>query len=433
METPILNQLERYHNQNRISFAMPGHKNMRGLVANLSMCDVTELSATLNLLGDDITITRANELLSEFYRTKKSYILTGGSTAGVKVMILSAVNHGETLAISPDCHMSVINTCAISGIDVKVITDTNDITPEVSAVLVTSPNYYGQTKDIPKISEKCHSLNIPLLVDEAHGAHFIGKYGLPKSATVLGADLVCQSAHKTLNALTGASYLHISSDRINMSRVRTMLHAVHTSSPSYMIASSADIARATLAEADYSEIIRECCEFKDAISRQTKIKALENDDPTRIVLDFSEYKLLGFSVSERLSERYMIDVEMADIKNIVLIVTPYNRHSDFMSLFHALKEIVTDTNYQIIPEISAPVIKTRTISPRKGMYKNTESVELKRAAGRISAVNVCMYPPGCAIICMGEEITKEAVEYIGAVLEQGADVVGITDGRIDVV
>ena len=433
METPILNQLERYHNQNRISFAMPGHKNMRGLVANLSMCDVTELSATLNLLGDDITITRANELLSEFYRTKKSYILTGGSTAGVKVMILSAVNPGETLAISPDCHMSVINTCAISGIDVKVITDVNDITPDVSAVLVTSPNYYGQTKDISNLSEKCHSLNIPLLVDEAHGAHFIGKYGLPKSATVLGADLVCQSAHKTLNALPGAAYLHICSDSISLNRVRTMLRAVHTSSPSYMIAASADIARATLSECDYREIIRECCEFKDAISRQTKIKALENDDPTRIVLDFSEYKLSGFSVSEKLAERYMIDVEMADLKNIVLIVTPYNRHSDFMSLFHALKEIVTDTNHPIIPDISAPVIKTRTISPGKGLYSPTETVELSHAIGRIAAVSVCMYPPGSTIICMGEEITKDAVEYIGAVLEESADVVGITDGKIDVV
>lgn len=433
METPILNQLERYNNQSRISFAMPGHKNMRGLVANLSMCDVTELSSTLNLLGDDITITRANELLSEFYSTKKSYILTGGSTAGVKVMILSAVNPGETLAISPDCHMSVINTCAISGIDVKVITDINDITPDVSAVLVTSPNYYGQTKDIPNLSEKCHSLNIPLLVDEAHGAHFIGKYGLPKSATVLGADLVCQSAHKTLNALTGAAYLHICSDSIRLNRVRTMLHAVHTSSPSYMIAASADIARATLSECDYSEIIKECCEFKNAICRQTKIKALENDDPTRIVLDFSEYSISGFSVSEKLAERYMIDVEMADLKNIVLIVTPYNRHSDFMSLFHALKEIVTDINQPIIPDIAAPVIKTRTISPRKGMYKNTELVELSRAVGRIAAVSVCIYPPGSAVICMGEEITKDAVEYIEAVLKESADVVGITDGKIDVV
>ena len=129
----------------------------------------------------------------------------------------------------------------------------------------------------------------------------------------------------------------------------------------------------------------------------------------------------------------MIDVEMADLKNIVLIVTPYNRHSDFMSLFHALKEIVTDANHPIIPHISAPVIKTRTISPGKGLYSPAETVELSHAIGRIAAVSVCMYPPGSTIICMGEKITKDAVEYIGAVLEEGADVIGITDGRIDVV
>ena len=431
METPIYARLEQYHNENRISFAMPGHKNMRGLGLSLGICDVTELPSTLNLLGDDETITRANMRLGELYGSKQSFILTGGSTAGVKAMILSAVGSGQTLAVSPDCHMSVINTCAIAGINVKIITKIDDITEDVSAVVVTSPNYYGQTKDISALSEKCHSIDIPLLVDEAHGAHFTGRYGLPKSAVVLGADMVCQSAHKTLNALTGAAYLHICSDRTDISRARSMLRAVHTSSPSYMIAASADIARAALSECDYSEIIDECEQFKTAISARTRIRAAENDDPTRIVLDFSAYGLSGFYVSGRLSEQYMIDVEMADLKNIILIVTPFNRHSDFMSLYHALREIISADGD--MKDIGEPVIRTRMVSPQNGMYKQTEAVELSQAIGRIAADTVCMYPPGSAVICMGERITADAAEYIKTVLDYGAEVVGIEGDKISVV
>ncbi len=431
METPIYTRLERYHSENRISFAMPGHKNMRGLDYRLDICDVTELASTLNLLGDDETTARANALLSEAYGSEYSYIISGGSTAAVKTMILSTVNPDSVIAVSHDCHLSVINTCAVAGIDIKIINEISDITDDVSAVLVTSPNYYGQTKDISAYAEKCHSIGIPLLVDEAHGAHFTGRYGLPKSAVSLGADMVCQSAHKTLNALTGGAYLHICSARIDRNRVRTMLHAVHTSSPSYMIAASADIARATLSELDYTEIITECEQFKSELMLWSDIVVLKNDDPTRMVLDFGKYDVSGFAVAERLSAEFGIDVEMADMTNIVLIVTPYNRRSDLMCLFRSLSEIVNglgkSSGFTPMPPIS------RRVSPRLGMFSPTEKVCLQDAVGRTAATNVCMYPPGTALVIMGEEITQAAVDYIEELISKGAELTGITDGRIDVV
>ncbi len=436
METPIYTRLCDYRNENRIPFAMPGHKNMRGLDADFTGCDVTELSKTLNLLGNDETVRRANELLSKFYGSKKSFILTCGSTSCVQAMILSTLSHGDTLLASRDCHISVINICAVAGIKIKFSNNISDadFTDGVKAVLVTSPNYYGVVKDIKKISEICHKNGAVLLVDEAHGAHFTNQFGLPQTSVKLGADMVCHSAHKTLNALTGAAYLHIATDRIRINRVTRAIHMLHTTSPSYMIAASADIARATLEKQDYTAIIDECKAFKEVVLK-AGIKFLENDDPTRLVLDFSEYEITGFGIADKLSENHGIDVEMADLVHIVLIVTPYNRHSDFIYLFHSLKDIISGlgkrTDNRAFPQM--PEVSGGVISPQDACGKPTELVDIKMSVGRISAQTISVYPPGAAAVVTGEKISADAVEYINCVTAHGGEVIGINDGKLDVV
>lgn len=436
METPIYTRLCDYRNENRIPFAMPGHKNMRGLDADFTGCDVTELSKTLNLMGNDETVKRSNELLSKFYGSKQSYILTCGSTSCVQAMILSTLSHGDTLLASRDCHISVINICAVAGIKIKFsdnISDT-DFTDGVKAVLVTSPNYYGIVKDIKRISEICHKNGAVLLVDEAHGAHFTNQFGLPQTAVKLGADMVCHSTHKTLNALTGAAYLHIATDRININRATKAIRMLHTTSPSYMIAASADIARSTLEKQDYTAIIDECKAFKEAVLK-AGIKFLENDDPTRLVLDFSEYEITGFEIADKLSENHGIDVEMADLVHIVLIVTPYNRHSDFIYLFHALKDIISGlgkrTDNKEFPK--TPEVSGEVISPQDAWGKPTELVNIKMSVGRISAQTISVYPPGTAVVVTGEKISADAVKYINAVMAHGGEVIGINDGKLEVV
>ena len=201
-----------------------------------------------------------------------------------------------------------------------------------------------------------------------------------------------------------------------------------------MIAASADIARATLEEQDYTDIIKECNEFKDAIS-EAGVRFLPNDDPTRLVLDFSEYGVTGFEIAERLSQNYGIDVEMADLIHIVLIVTPYNRHSDFINLFHALKEIISGlekgTHKKVYPEI--PEVSGEVISPQDGWGIKTELVDVKKAIGRVSAQTLSVYPPGTAVTVMGEKVSNNAVEYISAVTEYGGEVIGLNDGKIEVI
>lgn len=447
METPIYTRLSEYHKKNRISFAMPGHKNLRGLAPDLQLCDVTELSATVDLHHEDEYVKRANTLLKECYNTYASFIMTGGSTAGIQAMLASVCKPGDTVLASADCHMSVINVCAVCGFKLKLIPmkfndefaipydiQNFDITDDVKAVIVVSPNYYGMVKNIKLIAEKCHKAGIPLLVDEAHGAHFIADEEFPQDAAALGADMVCQSAHKTLNALTGAAYLHVLSDKININRVKKALSSFQTSSPPYPIAASADVARAALQEMNYKNIIKECEEFKKAISHLTAVKALDSDDKTRIVLCFKEYETTGFDIDDELSERYGIDVEMADYLNVVLIATPWNTHQDFMTLFRALRDIC-DRLPKRTSEITVkiPPVNKDIIEPSKAWYDDTEIIELSEAAGRCAAQTVTAYPPGITVIYAGAVINDDEIKYITELEKAGAKISGIKDLRIEVV
>lgn len=447
MSAPLYERLINYHNQNRISFAMPGHKNGRGIKSELINYDVTELEATENLHHPREFVTEAKRLLSKLYGSEESYILTCGSTAGIQAMIASCVKRGGTLLAAADCHMSVINACAILGIKLKFIPREIDgdfliakrlfgieeYMDGADAVIITSPTYYGLCSDIGEIAKSCHKRGIPLLVDEAHGAHFAADSRFPDNAVSLGADLAVNSAHKTLNALTGAAYLHFKSDIVNKDRLEKALTMFQTSSPSYVIAASADLAREETERGGWSEAIDRCEKFKNRIKDNTEIKFLENDDITRLVLNLSAYDTTGFEINSRLSQEFGIDIEMADLINLVLIATPSNTDEDFDRLYDAVLKIVTGLNKMSEPlKINMPPVFLETVCPSDAFFEETEEVVLADGAGKISAVTVTPYPPGIPVLYMGAVITREQVEYIEYIISAGAEVNGIKDGRIEV-
>ena len=448
MYSPIYEHLEKYYKSDRVSFAMPGHKNGRGLKADFLCCDVTELDATVNLRSEgDKVIGKAQEMLAELYGSDESYILTCGSTAGIQAMLACALSPGDTLLVSGDCHMSVINTCALCGYKIRflgsAINPDTMITydrenpaqaltykQDVDAVLVTSPNYYGMCRDIKELAAACHRRGIPLLVDEAHGAHFIASDKLPESAIRCGADAVVNSAHKTLNALTGAAYLHVKSNILNKARLRQALGMFQTSSPSYPIAASADMARAEAEDSyEWERTIKMCNDFKRAISENTFIHIVENDDPTRIVLNFSGFDISGYEAGRRLAEEYGIDVEMSDVLNIVLIATPSNTQADFNRLFTAMVGIYdTLTISQESMKILPPPDHSEFIDPQRSFYSKPQAVALAKSFGRISAATVTAYPPGIPVLCMGEMITAGHVAYLRHLINEGAVFTGF-DGE----
>jgi arginine decarboxylase len=448
MSSPLYERLISYAGQNRISFAMPGHKNGRGLKKDLVSLDVTELDATENLHNGGEYVKKSQRLLARLYGSEASYILTGGSTAAIQAMICGALSPNDTLLASADCHMSVINTCALLGINIKFFPKELDeefcvpkgtgtlkeyITDEIGTVILTSPNYYGICSDIESIARECHEKNIPLLVDEAHGAHFIADTRFPKSA-VLYADAVCQSAHKTLNAMNGAAYLHLRGTHMNKKRCERALSMFQSSSPSYVIAASADTAREDLEKNGnaWSKTYDLCTEFRKKISNTYKdrIKVLENDDMTRIVLNFSSLEITGFEVEKALSENG-IDIEMADLFNIVLIVTSSNTEDDLEVLFEAVGDIISSVSQRKTKiKISPPPICTDVLSPRDAFFAKQTNVTLDDAVGKISAAALVPYPPGIPVIYMGEVIRREQIDYIKTIKAAGAEIKGLKNGTV---
>lgn len=446
MSAPLYEHLIGYTAKNRISFAMPGHKNGRGLRNDILSVDVTELPVTENLHNPGKYVTEAKRLLSKLYGSEESYILIGGSTAAIQAMICSAVKCGGTLLSAADCHISVINTCALLGINLKIFpkniidgfsvpdrtgTLKGYLTDDVDAVIITSPNYYGICSDIKTIAKECHEKNIPLLVDEAHAAHFVADDSFPETA-VKYADAVCQSAHKTLNAMNGAAYLHVNGLRIDRNRLEKALRMFQSTSPSYPVAVSADLAREEIENGKHWEkTYNMCMSFKKKIG-DTKILILNNDDATRIVLNFSEYGITGFDVEKKLSE-HGIDIEMADLNNIVLIVTPSNTQADMDILSKELIEIIDKSTGTLKKKkIQPPPVFDGKIFPQKAFYAKQRDTKIGNAAGKCSCSTVVAYPPGIPIIYMGETIRTEQIEYIKYIEKNGAEITGLADGKIAV-
>lgn len=451
----LFEHLLKYADSGKISFAMPGHKGGRGFskefCENLCRIDVTELSATENLYSPGSVIKEAQNFISKLYRSKKSYILTGGSSQGIHTMLHCAYKGGRLL-VDRSCHRSVINFCVLSGmepvfIDQKIDPDLGvPLPPEpyaveealknstgIDAVLITSPTYYGHIANIKEISEICHKRNIPLLADEAHGAHFAAR-GMPECAISCGADMAAQSAHKTLNALNQAAYLHVGSEIFNPDKVLKVLKMTGTSSPSYPIVASAQQAALEL----LSDSWKDLCDYIDSKYDMLKNTSLVFPkgvhDRSRIVFGFKNYNISGYDAEKILSSDFGIDIEMADHKNVVCIATVSNTKEEIDTLFSAVKKIADSAKMQK-PPVYTPVPKPKSVlSPRSAFLGKEELLPLDKSSGRIAKTIITAYPPATPIVIYGEKISQSVLEYIKTLKSLGANIDGLSpDGRIAVV
>ncbi len=271
--TPLFDALCKHSNPNPISFHVPGHKS--GTIFNqqqnnyyqeILRIDATELSGLDDLHSPEGVIKEAEELLADLYQVKKSFFLVNGSTVGNLAMILSVCEKDDVILVQRNCHKSVLNALKLAkahpvfidpdynqdwktatGVSKEIVERAISLYPQAKALCLTYPNYYGMVYDLKSIIELAHVHHIPVLVDEAHGPHFILGDPFPETAIQLGADMVVHSAHKTLPAMTMGSYLHINSNRINSDKVRDYLQMLQSSSPSYVIMASLDLARNYLA------------------------------------------------------------------------------------------------------------------------------------------------------------------------------------------
>jgi arginine/lysine/ornithine decarboxylase len=465
-KTPLYQAIIDHVNKEPISFHVPGHKNGVILKENTDLLlemDVTELTGLDDLHSPEGPILEAEELLASLYHVKKSFFLINGSTVGNLAMIMAVCNEDDLVLVQRNCHKSVLNALKLAkarpvfiqpeydenwkvagGVNPETIKRALHLYPEARAVILTYPNYYGMVYDLKTIIQEAKRYQIPVLVDEAHGAHFAIGSPFPASAVELGADIVVQSAHKTLPAMTMGSFLHFNSDLVNLEKVMEYLHIFQSSSPSYPIMASLDIARHYLANytrADMLYLVNQVNLFKERLISIPGIRVLSHQnrqgDFSRFVIQ-SQCDLTGFELQKKL-ESVGIYTELADPFNVLLILPllkeaqsyPFEETAE--KIRKQLEGYTTRTVMEGYPITGEEI--TELAIPFKEMpnYK-CKRVPILEAIGHVCAETVTPYPPGIPLLLRGERITKEKINNLKKLIETGARFQGasLEEGLIQV-
>ncbi|MGB4588777.1 MAG: aminotransferase class I/II-fold pyridoxal phosphate-dependent enzyme [Clostridiaceae bacterium] len=469
---PLIEGLELYTKEKITKFHMPGHRHeelieeLDYLKENLYNFDVTEVPGTDNLHYPENIIKRSEELLSTAMNAKESLYCINGSTASNYAMIYGLFRENDTVLVQRNCHQSVYNAINLLNLDPKYlmpeivpgfnilstvsldeIKDVYSKNPMAKGIILTSPSYFGIAADIKSIADFCAQEGIYLLVDEAHGAHFSFSSELPESSMVLGAHASSVSFHKTLPSLTQSSVLNLSPKltESEILRIKYYHRIFQSSSPSYPMMASMEMARYFMeehGEALYKELIREIRSLKVELSNLEEIHILDKTsgqidffDETRLVINTP---LDGEHLSRIFREKYQIQSEMTEGRNIVFIVTPFNRGNDLKKLIVALNEILSD-EHEINDKRgwNAPEFKDdldtsydketfrnieRVIPEKDVLFMENEAVSLKESIGRISFEKVVPYPPGVPLLLPGERITRETVNTLIKIYQSGSTV-----------
>jgi len=466
-DTPVYKMLKEYYEKGSLPFHMPGHIFGRGLCDELKLAgslDITEIPGSDCLHEPRGVIKEAQDLAALCFGSDYSFFLVNGSTSGIHAMIQAAVKPEGKLILGRDCHISALNALAqINGEPVFVqpeVDEENQIplgvtaenlekvlkeNPDAQAVLITRPGYYGTATRLSNISKLAKDYNMPLLVDEAHGAHFCFHEDFPKPAITQGADLCVQSLHKTLPALTQTAILHGNSKGlIEKSIIEKTVSMVQTTSPSYILMVSIDIARSVMENKGrdlYENLKHNISEFLIKLNKNTCVKRITcvnsnfESDFSRIVLSFKSVGISGFDAEEILRTRFGIVAEMADLNNIVLIATPFHNSLDFDKLLMALKiisdEFCTARAREKLPRWPQQ-LPERLVPLRKALFEKVEEIPIENALGKVSGIFVTPYPPGIPLVTPGERINKEVIDYVDILLRENCPVHGIHNRKIKV-
>ena len=463
--SPLLDRLIRMAENPPVSFHTPGHKNGRlfqqvtALPSFLPSIDTTELPETDHLHHATGVILDAQRRAAETFGSEETHFLVNGSTCGIYAMIMSAAGPGDEIIINRNAHQSVYNACLLGGVTPRYLKPplhpalglplavtsesvTNALTewPEAKAVLITTPTYHGFTADLTRIARIVHQQGKMLLVDEAHGAHLLLSRRLPPTALECGADAAVQSTHKTLGAFTQAAMLHVQGTRIDRDRLKTMLTLHQSSSPSYLLLSSLDLA-VTLVRTEGPAMMETLLDQVEDLQKRLEtlphllmnsvhgVQGEPQTDPTRLWLDLHQTGLSGYQLKERLRHTYNLQMELSDNRGALAILTIGNKPDDLDRLCGAVTELAAQpfVNKEIeTPQPPDTLPKVR-LSLREAAGAARKTVTLSEATGCVSAVSLVPYPPGIPLLVPGEVIEPELIHYLQQTISSGNEVLGMKD------
>ncbi|GIP41384.1 lysine decarboxylase [Paenibacillus sp. J31TS4] len=472
---PLYRALAGHIRRRPASFHVPGHKGGEalpdeavGLLKQVMTLDLTEVTGLDDLHRPEGPILEAQRLAASCFGAEESWLLVNGSTVGNLAMVLGVCGRGERLIVQRNVHKSVLHglmlagaeavfvppvvdvrTGLAGGVDPEAVADALERHPEARGVLLTNPNYYGMGISLGAIADEVHAKGLPLLVDEAHGAHYGMHPALPESALAQGADVVVQSTHKLLTALTMGAMLHVQGPRVDRRRLAQCLAMLQSSSPSYPILASLDLARALVQQtgsALFEEGLAAAREVRQAIGGMSQFAipewtaptaGWESQDPFKLAVRDRTGTLTGFALQRELEEDGCM-VEMADEQYALLVFSLASRGAEAERLVRSLERIRANfslaekekrdkpTNNNSMPPfplLSEPV----PFEFDRRTSRQTVSVPIQQAAGRRSAEMVIPYPPGIPVLYPGERISTEAVRQLDGLRIAGARFQGTAD------
>lgn len=473
--TPLLDALRQSVQRPHAAFYAPGHKQGKGssqMIQDLFgkaafEADLPELPELDNLFAPEGVIAEAQQLAAITFGATKTWFLVNGSTCGIMAAILATCGVGDKIILPRNIHQSaiagLIHSGAVpifinpefdhdSGLAFNVTTTAVKQAlfdhPDTKAVMMLHPTYQGVGSDLKAIADLTHEYNIPLLVDEAHGAHFGFHSQLPPSAMSLGADLAVQSTHKTLSAMTQASMLHLQGNRVCSQRISRALQLVQSTSPSYLLLASLDAARQQIATNGtrlMNQTIALAIEARTKIAEMANLSVLtpkiqpgcQHYDLTRLTLDLWQLGITGFEADEILHEQLGVTCELPLLHHLTFIISLGNTAEDINKLIKAcqtLSQSCASHEPLNIDHIYQPsVTYHQVISPREAYFATTETISINEAGDRVSGELICPYPPGIPILMPGEVITIKAINYLKQIIAAGGTITGCKDSTLQTI
>ncbi|AGT30484.2 arginine decarboxylase [Geobacillus genomosp. 3] len=469
-KTPLYDALMRHWTRCPVSFHVPGHKygalfseRGREMFTPLLALDATEISGLDDLHHPESVIAEAQALAADLYGVRETFFLVNGSTAGNLAMIAAVCDEKKRkIIVQRNCHKSVMHALQLMGAtpvllspefdgDVRVashvcietVKEAVALHRDAAAIVLTNPNYYGMSIDLTEIVRLAHRYGIPVLVDEAHGAHFVAGPPFPKPALACGADIVVQSAHKTLPAMTMGAFLHVNSGRIDVERLKYFLQLFQSSSPSYPIMASLDLARhyvAQLTKDRVAAIVAQIEEFKMALAHMDGVAVVSSrqpdvqTDPLKVTVQ-TRSPLTGYELQRRL-EHEGVFTELADPLN-VLLVCPLAATGKLMEAVEKIRRAWRGVPagemplFGSFPFLRPPLSVLVPYDELRDVRK--KAVALDEAEGCVAAETVIPYPPGVPLIWIGERIDRGHIEHIRQLLRHQVHMQGgsqLGDGLI---
>ena len=449
---------------------VPGHKGgrmnkpLRDFLGEQCLrCDVNSMKNLDNLCHPTSVIKDAEELAAEAFGADHAFFIVNGTTAAVQTMVFTACKAGEKIIMPRNVHRSAINALVVCGavpvyvnpgtdkrlgiplgMSVEDVEKAIEENPDAKAVLVNNPTYYGICSDIRRIVEIAHAHGMLVLADEAHGTHFYFGENLPVNAMAAGADMAAVSIHKTGGSLTQSSLL-LCGKSVSEGYVRQIINLTQTTSGSYLLMVSLDMARRNLA-LNGKDLFAKACDYvsyaRGEINKIGGYYAFGQDlvngkdvfafDDTKLSVHTRAVGLAGVEVYDLLRDEYDIQIEFGDIGNILAIVSAGDRELEIERFISSLSEIKRlyskDPAGLFDHEYINPIVKH---SPQKAFYSDKKALPVGDSCGKVCAEFVMCYPPGIPILAPGEMITKEIIDYINYCKQKGCLMTGTEDLEIN--